>query len=71
MTISFYPENKISNKFEKSIKEILNEFSKTYNHNAVFHSSLLIFMANEYGSFDKLTDNEWDEIYKLKSKLNL
>jgi len=67
MKITFYKDNKISGKYQKSVSQILKEYNETEESklDMPFERKILVFMMN-YGSFDPLTDAQWDEIYKRK-----
>jgi len=64
MKIRFY-NIKTSEKFEKSIADIIKEFTKSEPQSGMpFRRSVLSFMADNYGSFAELTEEQWDKFYK-------
>lgn len=68
MKFTFYKDNKISGKFQKSASQILREYNETEESkfDMPFERKILNFMMVNYGSFDPLTDEQWDELYKRK-----
>lgn len=68
MNFTFYKNNKISGKHQKSASQILREYNETEDSklDLPFERKILNFMAFEYGSFDILTKEHWDELYKRK-----
>jgi len=66
-SLTFYKDNKISGKFEKEILEILKEFNETEESklDVPFERKFLTFIML-YGSFDIITDEEWEAIYEAK-----
>lgn len=71
MKFTFYKDNKISGKFQKSASQILREYNETEESklDMPFERKILNFMMVNYGSFDTLTDEHWDELYKRKTKI--
>lgn len=69
MDMIFYKDNQVSGKFEKPISEIMVEFYKTPESRVFdipFERRLLTFLMS-YGSFDTITDEQWNEIHKKKN----
>jgi len=69
-TITFYKDNKINGKHEVPLNQIIKEYLETEESKwpMPFDRKILNFMADNYGSFDILSDKEWDTIYKEKQK---
>jgi len=72
MKFIFYKDNKISQKHEKSASQILQEFyaTKESKWDMPFERLILNFMSINYGSFDKFSDKQWNELYKRKDIYN-
>jgi len=68
MELTFYKDNKLSGKQLKSVSKILKEYNESEDSklDMPFERNILNFMMVNYGSFDKLTDREWDELYTQK-----
>ena len=68
MEFTFYKNNKLSGKHQKSVSEILKEYSESDDSklDMPFERNILNFMMVNYGSYDRLTDTQWDELYKIK-----
>jgi len=68
MKFTFYKDNKISGKLQKSASQILREYNESEESklDMPFERSILNFMMINYGSFNQLTDEQWDELYKRK-----
>lgn len=68
MKITFYKENKISGKHQKSVSQILREYNETKDSKSdlPFEAKILHFMMVSYGSYDKLSDEQWEELHKRK-----
>ena len=72
MKFTFYKDNKLSQKHQKSASQILREFYQTEESkwDMPFERLILNFMSMVYGSFNKLSDEQWDELYKRKDIYN-
>ena len=72
MKFTFYKNNKLSEKHQKLVSEILKEFSESDDSklDMPFERNILNFMMVNYGSYDRLTDVQWDELYKQKVNYN-
>jgi len=69
MKLTFYKDNRIDGKHERTTDEIISEFYKTEESklDMPFERLLLNFMADTYGSFDVPTEKEWKAIYASKN----
>ena len=68
MKITFYKGNRIDDKHELSVNEIIKDFYKTEQSKweMPFERLILNFMSLQYGSFEQLTDKEWNALYQAK-----
>ena len=68
MEFTFYKNNKLSGMHQKSVSEILKEYSESDDSklDMPFERNILNFMMVNYGSYARLTDVQWDELYKIK-----
>jgi hypothetical protein len=68
MKFTFYKNNKLSGMHQKSVSEILKEYSESDDSklDMPFERNILNFMMVNYGSYARLTDVQWDELYKIK-----
>lgn len=68
MKLIFYKNNRIDGKHEKSVDEIIKDFNATEESrlDMPFERLILNFMSESYGSFDVLTDDQWNELYKAR-----
>ena len=69
MKITFWKDNLLSQEQSISVSQILSDFhntesvaKKNYDSGWPFERSILLFMSDLYGSFDRLTDIQWEEI---------
>lgn len=74
-TITFYKDNRIDQEHQKDVQDIISEFHATEQSkwDMPLERLLLNFMAQAYGSFDELSDADWDALFqsnKNYSKLN-
>lgn len=69
MKLTFYKNNRIDGKHERTTDEIISDFYKTEESKLEmpFERLLLNFMGENYGSYDVLTDSEWNAIYTSKN----
>lgn len=67
--ITFYRDNKIDGKHEVSINQIIKEFNETEESklHVPFERLLLNFLM-KYGSFNVLTDDDWQDLYDERRK---
>ncbi len=72
MKFTFYRDNKISQKHQKSSSQILRDFYKTEESklDMPFERLLLNFISIKYGSFNKFSDKQWNELYIRKDIYN-
>lgn len=82
MKIVFWKDNLLSGEHQKHVAEIALDF---YQSNGVtkqnfdsgwpFERSILLFMSDEYGSFARLSDDEfnaiWEKYKQIESVTNL
>lgn len=70
MKFTFYKDNIITGEHHKTASEIIEEYNKTEEskYDMPFERKILNFMMKSYGSFDTLTDEQWNELYKEKRK---
>jgi len=70
MKITFYKDNLIANAHQVPTSQIIKEYNATKESklDMPFERKILHFMMITYGSYDKLTDIQWDEIYEEKTK---
>lgn len=68
--MKFWKNNRLDGEHEKTPKQIIEDFKKSElaEMPAPFERLLLNFMASEYGSFDVITEQEWQDIYEAKRK---
>ena len=71
MKITFYKANRIDGKHELSVNEIIKDFYETEESKweMPFERLILNFMSLQYGSFEPLTDKEWNALYQAKRNL--
>lgn len=64
-TITFFKNNQLSMEHKVTIKQVIEDFLKTEESkwDSPFERLILNFMSVKYGSFGKLTDQEWDDLH--------
>lgn len=72
MKIIFWKDNEISGEHEVSVEQIITDYNNAEisKLDLPFERKILHHMMIEYGSFDKLTDEQWNKIYEAKKELN-
>ena len=64
MEITFYKDNKKSGLYTKTIEQIITEFNATKESKLAFpFERLLLTFMMDYGSFDVITDDQWDALF--------
>jgi len=65
MKIKFWKDNKLAGEHDVDVVKIIREFLETEDNklDMPFERLILNFMADQYGSFEKITDAEWDALY--------
>ena len=71
MKLTFYKDNKLTEKHTKTATEIITEYNETEASklDMPFERKLLNHMMVVYGSFDKITDEQWNELYNVEAVL--
>lgn len=70
MRITFWKGNLLTGEHKVTVEKIIEDHNKTLNSklDMPFERLILVFMADSYGSFDVLSDEEWEELRKENRK---
>lgn len=66
MKITFWRNNRKDQEHKVEINQILKEYKNTPESKmqVPFERNILIFMMDNYGAFEGITDEQWDELHK-------
>lgn len=74
MNIKFWKDNRLDKGFTKTVNEVISDFIKSgryedYQKGMPFERCILAFMVETYGTFDKLSDEEWHMLDKVRKNM--
>lgn len=65
MEITFWKDNRLDGKHTVNVTQIIEQYLKTEDSklDMPFERKILNFMSATYGSFETITDAEWDALH--------